>query len=54
MKLCKVILILFGVLWLSVSRIQQTGKIAYLEDHIEYLEEYIEDNGLPTPAMRKN
>lgn len=27
-------------------------KIENLEDHIEYLEEYIEENCLPTPAIR--
>ena len=30
----------------------QTHKVAILNNHIEYLEVYIQDNGLPTPAMR--
>lgn len=33
----------------GASKITEVGK---LRQHIQYLEEYIEDNGLPTPAMR--
>ena len=30
------------------------NEINRLEEHIEYLEEYIQENHLPTPAMRIN
>ena len=40
---------------LTVAMVKNTllrYKVGGLNSHIDYLEEYIGDNGLPTPAMR--
>jgi len=46
-------LILAGLLTAAmISHHVLRAEVDYLNNHITYLEEYIEDNGLPTPAMR--
>ena len=46
-------LILFGMMIiLSLVCMRKMDRVVTLENHIQYLEEYIEENNLPTPAMR--
>lgn len=45
-------MIIVGAAMMFSGYVEVSAKIEKLESHIEYLEEYIEENHLPTPAMR--